>query len=69
MSMKNRITVEHDDLHLLVYILENMNNSKDLEYCLRENKSIINHLSNKFRKNIERNYKILGTYAVNQINN
>jgi len=30
-----------------------------LEYCLRENKSIINNLSNKFRKNINNNYKIL----------
>jgi len=57
--MKNKITLQHDDIHLLVYILENMNNSKGLEYCLRENKSIINNLSNKFRKNINNNYKIL----------
>ena len=67
--MKNRVTIDHDDLHLLVYILENMNKPKDLAYCLRENKSIINNLSNKFRKNIQKNYEILGTYASNQINN
>jgi|TARA_R110002020_G_scaffold189617_1_gene388858 hypothetical protein len=67
-NMKNRITIEHDDLHLLVYVLENMNNAKGLEYCLRENKSIINNLTSKFRKNIAKNYKILGTYSANQIN-
>lgn len=57
--MKNKITLQHDDLHLLVYILENLNNKNGLSYCLRENKSIINNLSKKFRKNINNNYKII----------
>ena len=56
---KNRITLSHDDLHLLVYILENLDNSKGLKYTNRENKSIINDLSKQFRKNINKNYKIL----------
>jgi len=59
MSMKNRITIHHDDLHLLVYILENLNNAKGLEYTNRENKSIIQNLSKTFRKNINNNYKII----------
>jgi len=56
---KNRITLSHDNLHLLVYILENLDNSKGLKYTNRENKSIINDLSKQFRKNINKNYKIL----------
>mgnify|MGYP003155051336 CR=1 FL=1 len=37
--MKSRITLEQNDLYLLVYILENMNNEDRLEYCKRENQS------------------------------
>ena len=51
---KNRITLSHDNLHLLVYILENLDNSKGLKYTNRENKSIINDLSKQFRKNINK---------------
>lgn len=57
--MKNKITLQHDDLHVLVYILENLNNTKGLEYCSNRNKNIINDLSSKFKKNINNNYKIL----------
>lgn len=57
--MKSRITLEQNDLYLLVYILENMNNEDRLEYCKRENQSIIDDLNKKFRKNIKKNNDII----------
>ncbi len=63
-GMTNRVTIHHNDLHLLVYILENMKNPKGLEYCLRENKSIIENLSKKFRKNIQNNYDIVSNLYI-----
>ncbi len=58
-KMKSRITLEQNDLYLLVYILENMNNEDRLEYCKRENQSIIDDLNKKFRKNIKKNNDII----------
>ena len=57
--MKSRITLEQNDLYLLVYILENMNNEDRLEYCKKENQSIIDDLNKKFRKNIKKNNDII----------
>ncbi len=57
--MKSRITLEQNDLYLLVYILENMNNEGRLEYCKRENQSIIDDLNKKFRKNIKKNNDLI----------
>ncbi len=57
--MKSRITLEQNDLYLLVYILENMNNENRLEYCKRENQSIIDDLNKKFRKNIKKNNDLI----------
>ncbi len=57
--MKSRITLEQNDLYLLVYILENMNNENRLEYYKRENQSIIDDLNKKFRKNIKKNNDLI----------
>tara|TARA_R110002167_G_scaffold308239_2_gene513025 strand:+ start:320 stop:505 length:186 start_codon:yes stop_codon:yes gene_type:complete len=57
--MKTRITLTQEDMMLISYILENINNKDSMEYCKRENNSDINYLKNKLNKQIKKNYALI----------
>ena len=57
--MKTRITLTQEDMMLISYILENINNKNSMEYCKRENNSDINYLKNKLNKQIKKNYALI----------
>ena len=57
--MKTRMTFTQEDMMLISYILNNINNADVLEYCKRENNSTIEYLKARLNKQIKKNQDLI----------
>lgn len=57
--MKTRITLTQEDMMLISYILNNINNADILKYCKRENNSTIEYLKARLNKQIKKNQDLI----------